>query len=109
MENKQSPDGVIDPSLLEVFASKVIDTDRFGQRFHFKVHRQKSLIGTLCTLVFGLILLVYVLTKAQTWTLRNFTDIIDIPSATYDNMEKFTAKEHGFFVAAALTQYGDAS
>lgn len=106
---KLSPEGEADMTLLSNIATTITSVDRFGQNYQLKVDRQKSWIGAFCTLVLGFFLLVYVFAKAQVWSLKNYVDISEVKSATYNIDETFSAVDHGFFVAAALTEYADSS
>lgn len=75
MEERLSPTGEADMTLLSNIAGRLTAADRFGQTFNLKVNSQKSWIGTLCTLALALLLLIYAFAKAQEWSLKNYADI----------------------------------
>ena len=63
-------------------------------------------MGTLLTLIFGVIIVFFAYDKSVTLAYKHDVDIM---SASIENAveqtEKFNASENGFFIAAALTEY----
>jgi len=91
--------------------SKFKQIDIFGQEFEMKVHKNdtqyRSIMGAFCTVMTGIFMLSFCLTKLQTLLQRSDVDIMEANHENNIDEDDPFSYQDGFFVAAALTEFNN--